>query len=167
MPLLNLNFRLIGISESQFLKHSPPIFDYNIEGYSVEHTPTESSAGGALLYILNRLSYFPRSDFSELLYKPMELESVFVKISFSSKPNCIVRCIYKHPGMCVNAFTNEFLSPFLEIASRENKSIILLGDFNIINLLKYGNSAATSNFFRYLRLLFNPAPGPIAYKNNK
>ena len=145
LSLLNLKFDVIGISESRFLKQSPPVFDYNIEGYSVAHTPTESSAGGALLYVSNHLCYFPRSDLSEILYKTRELESVFIEVSFSNKSNSIVGCIYKHPGMCVNTFTNEFLSPLLQLVGRENKSIVLLGDFNI-NLLNFDSNAGVSNF---------------------
>ena len=40
---------------------------------SDEFSPTESSAGGTLLYIRNHLSYKPRNDLS--IYKPTELES--------------------------------------------------------------------------------------------
>ena len=145
LGLLNLNFSVIGISETRFLKNSPPIFDFDIGGYTAVHTPTESSAGGALLYISNYLYYFPRSDLDDVLYKPKELESVFVEVSFSNKPNCIVGCIYKHPGMSVNTFTAEFLSPFLQLVSKENKSIVLLGDFNI-NLLNFDNSTEVGTF---------------------
>lgn len=112
LSILNLKFSVIGISESRFLKHSPPIFDFNIEGYSVEHTPTESSAGGALLYISNRFSYTLRSDLSQLLYSPGDLESVFVEISFSRKSNIIVGCIYRHPGMSIATFNSDFLLLF-------------------------------------------------------
>ena len=149
LSILNLKFSVIGISESRFLKHSPPIFDFNIEGYSVEHTPTESSAGGALLYISNRFSYTVRSDLSQLLYSPRDLESVFVEISFSRKSNIIVGCIYRHPGMSIATFNSDFFSPFLQLVSRENKSILLLGDFNI-NLLKYNSSQEVSNFLDLL-----------------
>ena len=38
--------------------------------------------------------------------------------------------------MSVNVFNTDFLSPLLQLVGRENKSIVLLGDFNI-NLLKY------------------------------
>lgn len=145
LGLLNLNFSVIGISETRFLKDSPPIFDFEIEGYTAMHTPTESSAGGALLYVSNHLSYFPRSDLVDILYKPKELESVFVEVSFSNKPNCIIGCIYKHPGMSVNIFNTEFLSPFLQLVSKENKSIVLLGDFNI-NLLNFDSSTEVSSF---------------------
>ena len=47
--------------------------------YSHQFFPTESSAGGKLLYIRNRLSYKPRNDLS--IYKPTELESSFIEIS--------------------------------------------------------------------------------------
>ena len=139
MGLLNHNFSVFGISETRFLKDSPPIFDFEIEGYTALHKPTESSAGGALWYISNHLSYFPRSDLADFLYKPRELDSVFAEISFLNKPNLIVGCIYRHPGMSVNIFNTEFLSPFLQLVSKENKSIVLLRDFNI-NLLKFDNS---------------------------
>ena len=88
--LLNINFSVIGISETRFVKDSPPIFDFNIEGYSAVHTPTESSAGGALLYVSNHLSYFPRTDLADIIYKPKELESVFVELSFQIKPTVLL-----------------------------------------------------------------------------
>ena len=96
LGLLNLNFSVIGISETRFLKNSPPIFDFDIGGYSAVHTPTESSAGSVLLYVSNHLSYFPRSDLDDLLYKLKKLESVFAEVPFSNKPNCIVGCIYRN-----------------------------------------------------------------------
>ena len=143
LSLLDFNFSVIGITESRFLKHSPPIFDFNIDGYSVEQTPTESSAGGALLYVSNRFSYIPRSDLSQTMYMPGQLESVFVEISFSRKSNLLIGCVYRHPGMSVDLFNSDFLSPLLQTTGRENKSIVLLGDFNI-NLLKYDNPGVST-----------------------
>ena len=48
---LGFDFSIIGISESRLLMHNASVFNFSIEGYSVEHTPTESAAGGALLYM--------------------------------------------------------------------------------------------------------------------
>ena len=149
LGLLNFNFSVIGISETKFLKHSPPNFNFSLEGYSVEQTPTESSAGGTLLYISNRYAYIPRLDLANMMYASRELESVFVEISFSQKSNFIVGCIYKHPGMSVNLFNSEFLSPLLQRVSRENKTLILLGDFNI-DLMKYNTNQDVSNFLDIL-----------------
>ena len=149
LALLNFKFGIIGITESRFVKGSPPSCNFIIDGYSVEHTPTESSAGGALLYISNHYAYKPRSDLDQIVYSPSELESVFVEISFTHRSNIVVGCIYRHPGMSVNAFNNEHLSPLLQTLSKENKSIILLGDFNI-NLLKCDENLDVSNFLDIL-----------------
>ena len=73
----------------EFLKNSPPIFDFD-----TCMSPT----------------IYPIFLDDDVLYKPKEPESVFVEVSFSNKPNCIVGCIYKHPGMSVNAFTAELFS---------------------------------------------------------
>ena len=58
----------------------------------------------------------------------------------------IVGCIYKHPCMPIEEFNEEYILPLLEKASKENKPLILLGDFNI-NLLKSDSDNSVSNFF--------------------
>ena len=55
----------------------------NLNNYSFEFTPTESTAGGTLLYIANHLSYKPRNDLN--LYKANQLESTFIEIVNSEK----------------------------------------------------------------------------------
>ena len=63
-----------------------------IEGFGYEHTPTESTCGGALLYISKKYNYIPRKDL--IIYKSFHLESIFVEIIFPKKTNLIVGCIY-------------------------------------------------------------------------
>ena len=50
----------------------------NLNNYSFEFTPTETSAGGTLLYIANHLSYKCHNDLN--IYKKNELESTFIEI---------------------------------------------------------------------------------------
>ena len=88
------------------MERSPPIFDFNIDGHSVEQAPTESSVGGVLLYVSNRFSYIPRSDLSQAMYMPGQLESVFVEISFSRKSKLIIGCVYRHYGMSADLFNH-------------------------------------------------------------
>ena len=114
-----------------------------MDGYSYEHTPTEASCGGALLYISNNFNYRPRTDLS--IYKPCHLESIFVEIIIPRKANLIVGCIYRHPCMSINEF-NDLFSPILQKLSSENKTIVLLGDFNI-DLVKCSTDINTSDFF--------------------
>ena len=50
----------------------------DIPGYTFEHTPTESSAGGTLMYISNDISYVLQNDLQ--IYSPKVLESIFIEI---------------------------------------------------------------------------------------
>ena len=57
----------------------------NLKNYATAFTPTESSAGGMLLYIASHLSYKPCPDLN--IYKANHLESTFVEIiNHSSLP---------------------------------------------------------------------------------
>ena len=78
-----------------------------MQNYYFEFTSTESNARGTLLYIVNPLSYKPRTDLS--LNKANQLESTFIEIINSRKSNIIVECLYKHPNMDVTDFNKNYL----------------------------------------------------------
>ena len=149
LSLLGIKFSIIGITETRFSKDISPSVNFSLPNYSVEHTPAASSAGGALLYVADHLSYKQRKDLSHNLYKSKELESIFIEIMYTKKKNLIIGCIYKHPCMSVEEFNDEYILPLLEKASKENKPLILLGDFNI-NLLKSDTDNSVSNFLDIL-----------------
>ena len=72
----------------------------------------------------------------------------------------IVGCIYKHPTLPINDFTNDFFSPLLlKLQKESSKRVFPLGDFNI-DLLKYEISDSVNNFIDtlssnfLLRLIF-------------
>ena len=73
----NKTFDEITISESSILTDTNLSKNITINNYSVEFTPTESHAGGTLLYINNKLSYKLRQDLC--IYKSSELESTFIE----------------------------------------------------------------------------------------
>ena len=64
------NFDIIAISETRVTKNISLLNNLNFN-YSFEFTPTETSAGGTLLYIANHLSYKCRNDIN--IYKKMHL----------------------------------------------------------------------------------------------
>ena len=109
----------------------------------MEFTPTESSAGGTLLHIANDFSYIPRQDLN--IYKKNELESTIIEIMNPKKSNIIVGTIYKHPSMDFTDFNSNYLNNTLEKVSKEQKSVFLLGGFNI-NLLNYNVHNPTNEF---------------------
>ena len=85
----NLNFDVIAISETRITKNKAQINHIDSSNYSYEHFPTDSSAGGTLLYVRNHLSYKTRNDLN--IYKTAELESTFIEIINHKKSNKIVR----------------------------------------------------------------------------
>ena len=50
-------FDVIAISETRITRQVPLLNNLNLNNYSFGFTPTETSAGGTLLYIANHLSY--------------------------------------------------------------------------------------------------------------
>ena len=71
-------FDIIAISETRITKQVSLLNNLNLNNYSFEFTPAETSAGGTLLYIANHLSYKCRNDLN--IYKKNELESTFIEI---------------------------------------------------------------------------------------
>ena len=140
---LKIKPKIIAITESRLTTGKTPLTNISIPNYHIEHTPTESKKGGALLYISNDLKHRVRSDLK--IYKPRELESIFIEIMTEKGQNLIVGCVYKHPKMLVNEFHQSYIEPLFEKLSFEKKKIMLMGDFNI-NLFNYDSDPNTSDF---------------------
>ena len=80
---LQTEFDFIGLKKSRTIKGITPTTNINMNDYVIEHTPTESSIGRALLYINTKYSYQPRNDLN--IYKSGHLESIFVEIILPKK----------------------------------------------------------------------------------
>ena len=148
LAALNFEFDVIGITETRLKKNHPLCSNISLENYITEDNLTESSAGGTRLYISNKLSYKNRNDLQ--MYKAKQLESSFIEIINTDSPNIIVGCIYKHPSMSIEEFTEDFIETLFQAISKErNKKVYLMGDFNI-DLLKTNDHRNTSNFINLI-----------------
>ena len=126
----NISFDILAITETRIKKDSSSPINLQSNNYSIVHTLTESSAGGTLLYKNKRLSYQLRNDLT--LYDPGKIESNLMEIICSKSTAVIVGCIYKHPTLPVNDFTNNFISHLpLKLQKESSKRAFLLGDFKI------------------------------------
>ena len=143
MSCTKTKFEIIAISETKITKQLSLLNNLNLNNQSLEFTPTETSAVGTLLYIANHLSYKCRNDLN--IYKKNELESTFIEIVNPKKSNIIVGVIYRHPSMDLTDFNCNYLNKLLENISKEQKSVFLLGDFNV-NLLNYNEHNKTNEF---------------------
>ena len=139
MPLLFQN--------QELLKSKQSTVDINLPDYSYELFPTESSTDDTLLYIGNHLSYKLRKDLS--IYKSCQIESTFIEISNPKKNNIVIGCIYKYPNMNLNEFNSFNLNDLLDKPSKEKKTVLLLGEFNI-NLLNYDQDTSAIEFLDFL-----------------
>ena len=96
LSLLKCNFSFISITETRMLRDQESFLDFSMPGYSKVSTPTESTAGGVMLYISNCFAFKPRHDLDACLYLPRLHASVFVEIVLPNKPNIIIGVIYRH-----------------------------------------------------------------------
>ena len=80
---LKLEFGILGISESRILKSQSLNTNVSLQNYVIEQIPTESTAGGALLYINKKHSYKTCPNLA--IYKPKKLESIFVEVVLPKK----------------------------------------------------------------------------------
>ena len=85
-------FDIIGATETRITKQLSLLNNFNLNNYSYEFTPTETTAGGTLLYITNHLLYKYCNNLN--IYKKNELKSTFIEIVNSKKSNIIVGVIY-------------------------------------------------------------------------
>ena len=79
------------------------------------------------------------------MYKAKELESNFIEILMQNSKNTIIGCIYQHPCMDPGEFNGVHPHDVLEKLSNENKTVILMADFNV-DLLKYDSNIDSSTF---------------------
>ena len=75
----------------------------------------------------------------------MELESIFIGVINSEDKNLIIGYIYRHTSMNPTEFTDSYISELLRKNTKEDKTIVLMGDFNI-DLLKYDTNTDSATF---------------------
>ena len=79
LSILDFDFDVIGISESR-IKNDVPIANLDIPGYKYEHTPTNTSTGGTLIFVKNCFNYEKRLEYCNSV--DGIAESVFIDIKF-------------------------------------------------------------------------------------
>ena len=95
-----------------------------------------------LQYAQKGLNYEHRNDLQ--IYKSKEIDPAFIEIT-QNKDITVSGCIYRHPSIELSEHNNDYLENLLEKLSLENKTLVLLGDFDA-DLLKYHTDSDISNF---------------------
>lgn len=146
MKLLKYPFKIIGISETRLTKDMNESMNLELEEYFSIDTRTLTNAGGTRLYVHNSLKndVKVRHDLSSNIENGFE--SIFVEIVQNRRKSIICGCIYKHPSLSYEAFSEECLMKILPQLAREDKLVTIMGDFNI-NLLDYDACTGSMNFY--------------------
>ena len=100
-------------------------------GYQFLSQPSLSNAGGAALYINNNLNFSIRPEFTATTDT---FEALWIEVLNNCHSNVLCGILYRHPNGDLGQFI-DYLSCVIDRINQENKTCIIMGDFNI-NLLK-------------------------------
>ena len=92
----NINYDIFAISEIRTMKNLEITQNTDLKNYNFEYIPTESTAGGTMLYIADHLAYEPRNE------------------------------LYRHPSINQEEFNKYDLNSLLEKLAMEKKQFFFL-----------------------------------------
>ena len=120
-------FSVIGISETWLnIDNESQI---QLPGYSfVNNNRNTKTGGGVGMFISSVINFHVRNDLN--LQRDGVLESIFFQTSLRKNEKIILGTIYRPPNSNFNEFEAD-LKTILHKVDRENKTCILMGDFNI------------------------------------
>jgi hypothetical protein len=144
---LNINFRVIGITETWLSDTNCDL--YNINGYEhFKEIRDNRRGGGVSIFVDQELDACCRQD---ICISESYLESVFIEVSKENcglSKDCIIGVLYRPPNTDVNHFT-EKMNELLIALKTENKIVYIMGDFNL-NVLGIENHLPTSDFMEMM-----------------
>ena len=108
------------------------------------------SGGGVGLYLADNLNFKVRTD---LTFSDEWAESLFVEISQTKRKNIIVGTVYRPPDKNLREFLND-LDRLLDIVSKENKTVFLMGDWNLNIMNSIHNLTSLFLDLLYSRMFF-------------
>ena len=98
-----------------------------------------------MLYVNSKLDHYVRDDLSVI---EDDYETIWIEINNHKSKNLLCCCLYRHPTSNVTNFNNH-VSSILQKVQKENKSLLIMGDFNI-NLVNYDSHPETNDFINLM-----------------
>ena len=152
--LANLEFKfdIIALTETwnpDFKDHcfQPPV----LNGYKPYKGTTGSTLkGGCGVYINDNLKPLARADLNvKIKDDDAEIETYWTEIIVDKQPNRLIGVVYRHPLKQNDKKCIEILSSTLSKIQRENKNVLIAGDFNY-DLLKFDSNPIISDFLQMM-----------------
>lgn len=132
-------FSIIAVSETWF--NDDKGIDFELNDYNLNYVNrTNKSGGGVAIYVNKKYKYRILENMTVTINDMLECLSI--EIINEKKKNCIVSCLYRSPGSCVEMFTNWMEKTFSLIS---NKKIFICGDYNI-DLINPSNNKTIDDY---------------------
>ena len=96
-------------------------------------------------YVNSQLDHLVRNDLSAL---EEEYKTLWVEIKNHKTKNFLFCCLYRHPSSDVSLFLDH-LTSVLQKVQKENKTLLIMGNFNI-NLLNHDSHSETDDFINVI-----------------
>ena len=91
------------------------------------------------------MKYQPRKDLNiKIKQSTCEIETYWIEVIIERQPNILICVVYRHPKKD-DKITTDKLSETLDKIKKENKKILIAGDFNF-DRLNHEHSENISNF---------------------
>jgi hypothetical protein len=149
---LEFKFDVIALTETwnpDYKKHTfqPPIID----GYKpFKGTNGSSLKGGCGLYISDEHKPLARTDLNvKIKNEDTEVETYWSEIILDKQPNRLIGVVYRHPSKNNDEKCIEILSETLRTIQKENKKVLIVGDFNY-DLLKHETNSNINDFLQMM-----------------
>ena len=142
---LNLPFSVIGITETRIKNTKLLDFNPHVDGYNFEFVPTPLSAGGVGVYISCDLDYRIIEKVSNIYF-----QAIWIEIITKKNKNILIGVVYRQHNS-PEPF-QQYVNNTLEVLSASNKTICMMGDFNI-DLLKFQQCNHSKEFLHSMQSL--------------
>ena len=138
---INCSLSAICISETWLNEATSSLF--NLPGYTfISNSRPCRSGGGIGIYLNEILNYKILPKYSKMC---PHIESLVVEVNAGNSCKFILGCIYRPPDADVICFNDDLDNILNSLSAGYNKSIFLVGDFNL-DLLKFTSHQPTETF---------------------
>ena len=151
LTTLDQQFDIIGLSETWLNENNDIVPGFS--NYTQVHNYRTNGTGGGVSLLLR--AYIRYHKLEDLSIITEIFESIFIEIETVSN-NVIIGCIYRPPNFNLIRF-NEEINILLKKLNSMNKSVYIMGDFNI-NLL---NSSSHSHTNEFVNTMFSSSFFPL------
>ena len=151
-------FSVIGLTETWLNERTRDL--YGIDGYQHFSLVRDRKRGGGVsLFVQNDFNVTTRTDLGIM---NENIEALFIEIQADVTQlmkNCIIGNVYRPPAQDINEFYNSLAEILLKIKN-ENKTIYIMGDFNL-NILDSDKHLPTADF---IELMYSNSMFPLISK---